>query len=93
LSKEKLTLDVSKYVQIWLWVFLLKEKLTLDVSKYDFEYVCQRKSWLYKSQNMTLSIFVKGKVDFKCVKIWLWVFLLKEKLTLDVSKYDFEYFC
>jgi hypothetical protein len=25
---------------------LLKEKLTLDVSKYDFEYVCQKKSWL-----------------------------------------------
>jgi hypothetical protein len=41
---------------------------------------------------MTLSMFVKGKVDFRCVQIWLWVFLLKEKLTLDVSKYDFEYF-
>jgi hypothetical protein len=34
-------------------------------------------------RNMTLSIFVKGKVDFRCVEIWLWVFLLKEKLTLD----------
>jgi hypothetical protein len=43
--------------------------------------------------NITLNIFIKGKVDFTCVQIWLWVFLLKEKLTLDVSKYDFEYFC
>jgi hypothetical protein len=43
--------------------------------------------------NMTLSIFVEGKVDFRCVQIWLWVFLLKEKFTLDVSKYDFEYVC
>jgi hypothetical protein len=43
--------------------------------------------------NMTLSIFVKKKIDFRCVLIWLWVFLLKEKFILDVSKYDFEYFC
>jgi hypothetical protein len=42
---------------------------------------------------MTLSIFVKGKVDFKYVQIWLWVCLLNEKLTLNVSKYDFEYVC
>jgi hypothetical protein len=39
--------------------------------------------------NMTLSILVKGKVDFR----WFWVFLLKEKFTLDMSKYDFEYVC
>jgi hypothetical protein len=44
-------------------------------------------------QNMTLGISVRGKVDFKCVQIWLWVFLLKENLTLNVSKYDFEYVC
>jgi hypothetical protein len=43
--------------------------------------------------NMTLNMFVKGKVDFRHVQIWLWVFLLKEKLTLYVSKYDFEYVC
>jgi predicted nucleic acid-binding Zn finger protein len=43
--------------------------------------------------NMTLSIFVKGKVDFRCVEIWLWVFLSKEKLTLEMSKYDIEYVC
>jgi hypothetical protein len=38
-------------------------------------------------------MFVKGKVDFKCVQIWLWVCLSKEKLTLNVSKYDFKYVC
>jgi hypothetical protein len=54
-------------VQIWLWVCLSKEKLTLDVSKYDFEYVCQRKSWFYICPNMTLSMFVKGKVDSRHV--------------------------
>jgi hypothetical protein len=41
---------------------------------------------------MTLSMFVKGKVDFKCVQIWLWVCLLKEKLTLNMSKYDSKWF-
>jgi hypothetical protein len=41
--------------------------------------------------NMSLSMFVKGKVDFKHVKIWLWVYLWKENLTLDMSKYNFEY--
>jgi hypothetical protein len=54
---------------------------------------------------MTLNMFVRGKVDFRHVQIWLWVCLLKEKhvqiwpwvcllkeeLTLDMSKYDFEY--
>jgi hypothetical protein len=38
---------------------------------------------------MTLSIFVKGKIDFKCVQIWLWVCLWKEKLTLN-GKVDFK---
>jgi hypothetical protein len=42
---------------------------------------------------MTLCIFIKGKVDFRCVQIWLWVYLSKEKLTLDMSKYDFKYVC
>jgi hypothetical protein len=48
---------------------------------------------------MSLSTFVKGKVDFKHVEIWLWVYswnwvwLSKEKLTLNISKYDFEYVC
>jgi hypothetical protein len=56
------------------------KNLTLDMSKYDFEYVWQRKSWLYTCRNMTLSMFVKGKVDFR-------------QLTLDMSKYDFEYVC
>jgi hypothetical protein len=41
--------------------------------------------------NMTLSIFVKGKVDFRCVQIWLWVFLLKEKLTINMTKYNYKY--
>jgi hypothetical protein len=40
---------------------------------------------------MTLSMFVRGKVEFRHVQIWLWVSLLKEKLTLDMTKYDFEY--
>jgi hypothetical protein len=82
-----------RHVQIWLWIYLLKEKLTLDMFKYNFEYICQRKSWLWICQNMTLSVFVKGKVDFRHVEIWLWVYLLKEKLTLDMSEYDFEYVC
>jgi hypothetical protein len=71
---------------------VLKGKLTLCISKYNFEYVCERKSWLYTCPNMTLSMFVKEKFDFIHVQMWLWVFLLKEKLTLDMSKYDFEYF-
>jgi hypothetical protein len=50
-----------------------------------------KKSWLWKCPYMTLSIFVKGKVDFRHVQIWLWICLSKEKLTLDVSKYDIEY--
>jgi hypothetical protein len=62
------------------------------MTKYDFKYVCQRKSYVYTCQNMTLNMFVKGKFNFRHVQIWLWVCLLKEKLTLDVSKYDFEYF-
>jgi hypothetical protein len=44
--------------------------------------------------NMILSMFVKGKVDFKCVQIWLWVCLSKEnlrKLNLDMFGYNFEY--
>jgi hypothetical protein len=40
---------------------------------------------------MTLSKFVKEKVEFNHVQIWLWVYLSKEKLTLDMSKYDFKY--
>jgi hypothetical protein len=42
---------------------------------------------------MTLNMFVKGKVDFRHVEIWLRECLSKEKLTLDMSKYDFEYVC
>jgi hypothetical protein len=40
---------------------------------------------------MILSMFVKGKVDFKHVQMWHWIYLLKEKLTLDIIKYDFDY--
>jgi hypothetical protein len=40
---------------------------------------------------MTLSMFIREKVDFRYVQIWLWVCFSKEKLTLDMSKYDFEY--
>jgi hypothetical protein len=40
---------------------------------------------------MTLNMFVKEKVDFRHVQIWVLVCLLKEKLTLNMSKYDFEY--
>jgi hypothetical protein len=72
---------------------LLKENLTLDISKYDFEYVYQRKSWFWKCPNMILSIFVKGKLDFRHVEIWVWVCSSKENLTLDMSKYVFEYVC
>jgi hypothetical protein len=31
-------------------------------------------------------MFVKGKVDFKHIEIWLWMWLSKEKLILDMSK-------
>jgi hypothetical protein len=77
-------------VQIWLWVCFSKEKFTLDMFKYDFEYDCQRKSWFQAYLDMTLNMFVKGKVDFRHVQIWC---LSKEKLTLDMSKYDIEYVC
>jgi hypothetical protein len=36
-------------------------------------------------------LFVKRKVDFRHVQIWLWVCLSKEKLTLDMCKYDIKY--
>jgi hypothetical protein len=42
---------------------------------------------------MTLSMFVKGKVDFEFVQILPWVFLLTENLTLDMFKCDFKYIC
>jgi hypothetical protein len=58
LLKEKLTLDMSKYVQIWLLVCLSKEKLTLDMT------ICG--VWVYLlEEKLTLSMFVKGKVDFR----------------------------
>jgi hypothetical protein len=40
---------------------------------------------------MTLSMFIKGKVDLRHVQKWLWVCLSKEKSTSDITKYDFEY--
>jgi hypothetical protein len=62
-----------RHVQIWLWVCLSKEKFTLNMFKYDFEYVCQRKSWLQMFPNMSKfefeCMFVKGKVDFRYVKM------------------------
>jgi hypothetical protein len=82
-----------RHVQIWLWICLWKWDLILDMFKYDLKYVCQKKSWLYICSNMTLSMFVKGKVDFRYVQIWFWVCLSKEKLILDIFKYDFEYVC
>jgi hypothetical protein len=42
---------------------------------------------------MTLSMFVKGMVDFKYIQIWHWVCLSKENLTLNMTKYDFKYVC
>jgi hypothetical protein len=36
-------------------------------------------------------MFFKRKVDIGYVQIWLWVCFSKEKLTLDITKYDFEY--
>jgi hypothetical protein len=83
LSKEKLlcpnmTLSMFikgkfdfRHVQVWLWICLSKEELTLDMIKYDFMYVYQRKNWIWIYPNMTLSMFIKGKVDFGHVQIWL----------------------
>jgi hypothetical protein len=82
-----------KHFQIWLWLCLSKEKLTLNMSKYDFEYVCQMKSWLWTCPNMTYSMFVKRKIDFKHIQIWHRIWSWKEKLTLDMCKYEFEYVC
>jgi hypothetical protein len=88
IMKEKVDF---RHIKIWLWVYFSKEKLNLDISKYKFKYICQKKSWLYTWPNMTLSVFVTGKVNFRYVKIWLWVcLLLKENLTLGMSKYDLE---
>jgi hypothetical protein len=50
-----------RHVQIWFWVCLSMEKLTLDMLKCDFEYVCQRKNWLYTCTNLTLNMFVNNK--------------------------------
>jgi hypothetical protein len=83
----------SRHVQNWLWVFLSKEKLTFNISKCDFNYFYQKKSWLQTCPNMTLGMFIKRKVDFRHVQIWLWMCLSKEKLILDMSKYDSEYVC
>jgi hypothetical protein len=70
-----------------------KKNLTLDMSKYDFKYVCQKKSWLQTCPNITLNMFVKGKINFKYIQVWLLICLPKKELTLDMSKYDFEYVC
>jgi hypothetical protein len=107
LSKKELTLNMTKYdfenvyqKKSWLQIcpditlnMFVKEKLTLDMSKYNFEYVYQKKSWLQICPNMTLNMFVKEKVDFRYVQILLWVYLSKEELTSDMSKYNFEYVC
>jgi hypothetical protein len=63
------------------------------MSKYYFEYVRKMKIWLYRCPNIILGLFVKGKAHFRCDQIWLWICLSKKKLTLDMSKYDFEYVC
>jgi hypothetical protein len=60
------------------------------MSKYKFEYVCHRESWLWTCPNVTLNMFVNGKVNFRHDEIWLWVYLSKEKLILNMFKYDFE---
>jgi hypothetical protein len=86
-------LSNEKHIQIWHTVCLSKENLTLNISKYDIEYDHERKSWLWTCPNMTLGMFVKRKIDFKHIKIWHWVFLSKEKLTLDITKNDFKYVC
>jgi hypothetical protein len=89
LSKEKLILNMSKYD---LNMFV-KEKVDFKHVQVWLEYVCQKKSWFWTYPNIILSIFVKEKVDFRHIQIWLWVCLSKEKLTINISKYDFEYFC
>jgi hypothetical protein len=85
-----------RHDQIWLWVCLSKKNLSLDMSKYDFEYVCQKKGLTLDMSTysiMTLSMFVKGKVDFIHVQIWVWVQSWRKKLSLDMMKYEFEYVC
>jgi hypothetical protein len=42
---------------------------------------------------MTLSMFVKEKLKFRDMEIWVWVQSWKRNLTLHMSKYDFEYVC
>jgi hypothetical protein len=42
---------------------------------------------------MTLGTIMKEKVDFRHVQIWLWECLLKEKLTLLMTKSNFKYVC
>jgi hypothetical protein len=120
LSKEKLTLDITKYdfeyvcqinSQFFLWQTY--SKLYLDISKLNFFFRIKIKILLLnynifisikinnnlnvKLRNthllVTLSMFVKGKVDFRHIQIWLLECLLKEKLTLNMFKYDFEYAC
>jgi hypothetical protein len=82
-----------RHVEIWLWILSWEKNLALDMTKYDFEYVCQRKSWLYICLNRTLNMFVKGKFNFRHIQIWHWVCLSKGRLTSNTSKYNFEYVC
>jgi hypothetical protein len=82
-----------RHDQIWLWVCLSKEKLTLGMSKYDFEYVLKGKVDFIHIQIWLWVCLSKEKFDFRHNQIWLWVCLSKKNLTLDMSKYDFEYVC
>jgi hypothetical protein len=68
---------------------LLKEKLTFDMSEYD---LVKRKLILDMSK-YDFEMFVKRKVDFRHIQIWLWVQSWKKDLTLGMLKYDFEYAC
>jgi hypothetical protein len=88
--KKKLNLDMLKYDFEYNHE---KKKLNLKMTKNKFEYNHEKKNSIWTWWNVSLSTIMKEKFEFKHDQIWLWVYLLKEKLTLDMFKYNFEYVC
>jgi hypothetical protein len=88
IMKEKVEI---RHDEIWVWVQSWKKKLILDITKYEFDYNHERKSWLLTLRNMSLSTIMKKKIEFRHDEIWVWVQPWRKRLSLDMTKYEFEY--
>jgi hypothetical protein len=73
------TNDEMNVFHLWVWFFTNTNVL----EKTQIKNQTKQKIFTYTFLN----------IDFRYVQIWFWVCLSKEKLTLDMSKYDFEYVC